>query len=400
MKTNSSCCAETQCETTIVELPRYYPRQLITPDDLTLEQNYFRDRMRRHNRLMHGWGVVCGAVVCPVTDTAPDGTISFVPWKVKVGNGYVLGPYGDEIIIDCERTLDVRTSGISGVSGETCIDMPDPWCTPVFTPPTEATKLFIAVKYKQCKTRPVRVQPAGCGCDDTACEYSRWRDGYEIGVLQECPPCNTQPAPFDPCARPPRLDLQSMCRIPECPDCACGPWVGLAVVTIEVDGAITIDNCSCRRMAVSLSQLWWICGGSLTNIDVPGKPKQVKAGGAPVVVTVTGTNLSTRAIYSFGDDISVRNPVETPNRPSGTSIDLTVSASATTKEPMVRPLKVVNYPDCSWGAVPDAIAIAPPDTTVVPGTAIAGGTVNQSVVAPRPRPKAATKARASRKSKK
>ena len=81
------------CDTTIAELPRYYPRQLITPDDLTLEQNYFRDRMRRHNRLLHGWGVVCGALVCPgavTTDT--NGVVSLSPWQVQVQPGYILGP--------------------------------------------------------------------------------------------------------------------------------------------------------------------------------------------------------------------------------------------------------------------------------------------------------------------
>ena len=66
MKSTSSCCggsSTSPCANSIAELPRYYPRQLITPADLTLEQDYFRDRLRRHNRLLHGWGVVCGALV-------------------------------------------------------------------------------------------------------------------------------------------------------------------------------------------------------------------------------------------------------------------------------------------------------------------------------------------------
>src|ERR1700693_691606 len=109
MKTSSSCCGSipTSCDSAIAELPRYYPRQLITPDDLTLEQNYFRDRMRRHNRLLHGWGVVCGALVCPVTTKDTNGAISIAPWQVQVQQGYILGPYGDEIILDCTRTVDL-----------------------------------------------------------------------------------------------------------------------------------------------------------------------------------------------------------------------------------------------------------------------------------------------------
>src|ERR1700735_952312 len=147
MSTNSNCCGggtPSVCDSTIAELPRYYPRQLITPDDLTLEQNYFRDRMRRHNRLLHGWGVACGALVCPVTVTNSDGTISFTPWQVQVQQGYILGPYGDEIILDCARTVDLRSSGVSGVTGQPCIDAPDPWCSQVFTPPTTTNILYIA----------------------------------------------------------------------------------------------------------------------------------------------------------------------------------------------------------------------------------------------------------------
>ncbi len=30
-----------------MERPRYFPRQLITPVEMTLEQTYFRDKLRR-----------------------------------------------------------------------------------------------------------------------------------------------------------------------------------------------------------------------------------------------------------------------------------------------------------------------------------------------------------------
>jgi hypothetical protein len=299
MNTNSPCsCASAgnSCDSSIAELPRYYPRQLITPDDLTLEQNYFRDRMRRHNRLLHGWGVVCGALVCPVPVPAgSDANTLFVPWQVQVQPGYVLGPYGDEIIIDCPRTVDLRTSGVSGVTGDPCVEPVDPWCSQVFTPPT-ATTLYIAVKYKQCMTRPVRVQPAGCGCSDTACEYSRWHDGYEIGVLQDCPPCsdtkNKPTVGFNSDGNP-DLELLAEGDIPACPDCSCGPWVGLATITMNPDGSIKqIDNCACRRLVLSFSQFWWTCSGPPPVITDPNGNNQatVTADGNDVPITVTGQN--------------------------------------------------------------------------------------------------------------
>jgi hypothetical protein len=320
MSTNSNCgCGgggmTTACDSAIAELPRYYPRQLITPDDLTLEQNYFRDRMRRHNRLLHGWGVVCGALVCPATTTNTDGTSSLVPWNVQVQTGYILGPYGDEIILDCARTVDLRTSGISGVTGEPCLDAPDPWCTQVYTaPPATVTMLYIAVQYKQSMMRPVRVQPVGCGCSNSTCEYSRWHDGYEIGVLQSCP-CCCQPATLSQTTAntnvSPTNTMNSVSFAtpgnPACPDCACGPWVGLAQVTFDQSGNIQkIDNCACRRIVVSLSQVSRSCTKvppTVTSLN----PTSIQSPATNVTMTVVGTGFycGTTAEFETTDPLTV-----------------------------------------------------------------------------------------------
>lgn len=356
---NANCCATSTnpCDSTIAERPRYYPRQLITPDDLTLEQNYFRDRMRRHNRLLHGWGVVCGGLVCPVTTTNADGTTSFTPWQVQVQQGYILGPYGDEIILDCARTVDLRTPGVSGVTGEPCIDAPDPWCSQVFTPPSTTNVLYIAVKYQQAMTRPVRVQPIGCGCDNTNCEYSRWHDGYEIGVLQTCPACNA----CDPNVKVPDLSKIGQGDVPGCPDCSCGPWVCLAQVTLSSDGSGTvqqIDNCSCRRIVVSLCNFWWKSADVLSSLQVTNAPVSVTAGGAAVTVTVTGNSLDLKAKYYFGPGpgITVQSPAWTPGTQPGTSVDLQVTASANAS-PANYTLTVVN-PDCNAAIVPAALTVS------------------------------------------
>ncbi len=261
----SSPCIPLPCGPSIAERPRYFPRQLITPDDLTLEQDYFRNKLRRHNRMLHGWGVVCGAKVCPVasSDTATGDTgsaaSSYQPWVVSVSKGYILGPYGDEIIIDCCRTVDLRTAGTSGVTGEPCVEAPDPWCTDVFVKRDPTAPLYVAVKYRECRTRPVRVQPIGCGCDDTQCEYSRVRDGYEIGILTQCP---------DSQMNPPKLDDLGKGSTPDCPDCPSSPWVVLAKVVVDEDGTIaSIDNCSCRRIVLSFGDFWWACQAADLSIS-------------------------------------------------------------------------------------------------------------------------------------
>lgn len=250
MKTNTGC-ADMVCDRGVAELPRFFPRQLITSDDLTLEQEYFRNKLRMHNRMLHGWGVVCGAQVCMVPRANGNGNGEFEPWKVYVKPGYILGPCGDEIVIDCARIVDLRTSGVTGISGEPCVDAVDPWCVEVFEREGPDT-LYVAVRYKQEATRPVRVQPGGCGCDDTRCENSRWRDGYEIKVLDYCPHEDEEPPIFD--------DLFEEAPIPPCPPAPEDPWVGLAKIELDADGVISrIDNCTCRRMVLSHANFWWTC---------------------------------------------------------------------------------------------------------------------------------------------
>jgi hypothetical protein len=357
MKTQSSCCggATDTCNSTIAELPRYYPRQLITPDDLTLEQNYFRDRMRRHNRLMHGWGVVCGALVCPGTTKDANGAVSLVPWQVQVQKGYVLGPYGDEIILDCVRTVDLRTNGVSGATGDPCIDVPDPWCSQVSVPRTTGT-LYIAVKYKQSMTRPVRVQPIGCGCSDNSCECSRLHDGYEIGILPCCPDDK------DPLTDPKTLFTGD---IPDCFPCPSQPWVVLAAVQVDADGTISsVDNCECRRLVGSLAGFWWSCKkDEKDSITVTGVDQKEASIGQSKTLTVSGSNLDPKDTYSFGNGILVK---PTGGAPDKSSVNLSISVDSSV-QPGSRTLVVMDQ-HCRTVTLPGAINVTtPPPTAVVKG---------------------------------
>jgi hypothetical protein len=275
MKTDTMC-ADMSCDRGAAERPRYYARQLITSDDLTLEQDYFRSKLRLHNRMLHGWGVVCGAQVCMVPKTNGNGNDQFEPWQVYVKPGYILSPCGDEINIDCTRLVDLRTTGLTGITGEPCVEAVDPWCVEVFER-DGPDELFVAVRYKQFATRPVRVQPVGCGCDDTRCENSRWRDGYEIKVLSYCPHEHVDAPVFN--------KLFEDSPIPACPTPPDDPWVGLARIELDADGVITrIDNCACRRMVLSHASFWWNCQGppEIQNVQdggdiAPGEERVLKA---------------------------------------------------------------------------------------------------------------------------
>jgi hypothetical protein len=223
-----------------IERPRYFPRQLVTADDLTLEQDYFRNRLRRHNRMLHGYGVVCGATLKAAAE----------PWKVIVSRGYLLGPYGDEIAIEREICFDVRTRCKQSTSDEPCPPPTDPWCSEPIEPLVENKPVFIAVRYVELPRRPVRVSPAGCGCETSACEYSRWQDGYEICSLEECP---------SPEVEEPNFEVLRTGEPPSCPECPTEPWVVLGSATPDKDGKITIGLCDCRRQVLAFGRYWWKC---------------------------------------------------------------------------------------------------------------------------------------------
>jgi hypothetical protein len=112
----------------------------------------------------------------------------------------------------------------------------------------------VAIKYAECLARPVRAMPAGCACEEEACEYSRIRDSFQIECLTELPPSH-QPPPG-----PSLCDLIAGKQLPLCPPCPAEPWVVLAEVTLPASPSTQIndsgiDNITVRRQIYSTAIL-------------------------------------------------------------------------------------------------------------------------------------------------
>jgi hypothetical protein len=218
-----------------LERTRFYSRQIVTPADLTQDQLYFKDKLRRHNRLLHGWGLVCGLVVerCARADDEGDD-----PCKVRVTSGYALDPYGNEIVVATRELLDLCKEDMLGMVA--CLPTDDPWCRPVET--SRSGTFYLAIRYRERAVKPVHA-PTGCSCKNAACENSRYRDEYEFALLPELPeqyetPCGELTSPCD--------------GVDECPPCPETGWVLLATVTMkgsEIE-AVTRDH---RRHVTSLA---------------------------------------------------------------------------------------------------------------------------------------------------
>jgi len=271
----------TTCEPSDVvslERTRFFARQLVGPDDLTQDQLYFREKARRHNRMLHGWGVVCGARV-----RRGDGDCDVV-----IEPGYVLGPYGDEILIDREVTVDVCTEDLDGNALSPCGDLMDPWCAEIRVDRRAGQPLYLAVRYAECEARPVRVFATGCGCDEAECQYSRTRDSYAIKVLTTLPSTYTTPMlqPDPSVAVQCGPDAGPCGRL--CGDCPTEPWVILADITLGGDQSDPqIDCFTHRRYVASFADYYFLCRPRAgTPVVAPGDLLK-RLLGRPVLVDLT-----------------------------------------------------------------------------------------------------------------
>jgi len=87
--------------------PRFFSGQLLDAAALTAEQDYHREKLRRHNRALLGYGVVSGLAVR--VEPATDSTGS----RIVVEPGYAIDRRGEEISLPCGAILAGPTRGDS-----------------------------------------------------------------------------------------------------------------------------------------------------------------------------------------------------------------------------------------------------------------------------------------------
>jgi len=85
--------------------PRYFFGQLLGAEDYKLEQDYFRERLRRLNRELHGSGVVRGLEVSVQPDNSGTGHL------LSVMPGFALTPRGEEIEVCHAQTVCLPEDG-------------------------------------------------------------------------------------------------------------------------------------------------------------------------------------------------------------------------------------------------------------------------------------------------
>lgn len=82
--------------------PRFFNGKLLSAADFDLEQQYFREKFRRHNRSLHGFGVVSGLKV-----TTSAGKIVITP-------GLALDCLGNEVVVGALESIPYAAITVNG----------------------------------------------------------------------------------------------------------------------------------------------------------------------------------------------------------------------------------------------------------------------------------------------
>jgi hypothetical protein len=87
---------------------RYFSGQLLVADDFQAEQDYYRAKHRRHNRMLLGAGIVTGLEVALEPSSSDEQPV------VSVGAGYAIAPDGEELFLPTPRVCRLCATISSG----------------------------------------------------------------------------------------------------------------------------------------------------------------------------------------------------------------------------------------------------------------------------------------------
>ncbi len=233
------------CGVVTAERNRYFTGKYMTARDFQAEQDYFLSRHRLHNRLMHGWGIVCGLEVKPHKDESCQDS-----WVI-VKPGIAIDCCGRELILKEETLVEVHKptpKDNDGVSEKTddCDDSD-----------SEVKEYLLCLEYVE---KPIEEVPAldSDNCSSTRLEANRTREEVKLKAY-----------PFEDfdkeCWYVPNKEAKlgkklgsSGCLEPHCP---CGNCVPLALITPnEEEGKLTISTEGRRNLPTPSDYLTHIVG--------------------------------------------------------------------------------------------------------------------------------------------
>jgi hypothetical protein len=236
------------CGVIPTERNRYFTGKYMTARDFAGEQEYFLGRQRLHNRLLHGWGILCGLAV-----TEHRREECRKNW-VEVKAGIALDCCGREIFLTKDTAIEVPVADLSGAPSGALQETGDVHSQPL-------TGLLLCIHYAEQEIEPVPVLYAEGHCDPQQQETNRIREvaALEWRRLDEMPP-GCWRLPYDswdalccddgdwPSPGPAGVCLE--------PDCACDEYVPLALLHPKLtvvagnEPLFTIDTQGRRQLPI------------------------------------------------------------------------------------------------------------------------------------------------------
>lgn len=128
--------------------PNYFQGKLLTVKDFSMEQEYFLGKLRRHNRYLHGWGVVSGFEV------------RIRKGKIYLSPGVAVDCAGNEIVLEAREVLEM--------------------------PPAQR-QFFVNAVYTETLVNPVPILTPGGPAPEEQLQYSLVQDGCHIDITSEDP---------------------------------------------------------------------------------------------------------------------------------------------------------------------------------------------------------------------
>src|SRR5205085_4515528 len=145
----------------------YFTGKLLVERDFTDEQRYYVEKMRHHNRRLHGWGVVCGLRVRQHDNPACRDRL------VCVEPGTAVDCCGREIVVREEVCVDLTELP----SVKALAEKKD----------TDEHTLQLCLRYRECPTEEIPVLYDECGCDGSQCAPNRILESFDFDVTVDPP---------------------------------------------------------------------------------------------------------------------------------------------------------------------------------------------------------------------
>lgn len=171
----------TCCKPICFERPNYFCGQLLSDDDLSAEQSYFREKQKLYHRTLHGHGVVCGLRLTCDPDCCG---------RIRIGEGYAIDNCGNDLVVCRSTPFDVIAA--LKAKGYLITEPPPDPCEDEEPPRCKVKQCFyITICYDEQQADFTTPFKTSCGPGAAACEPTRIKETVRFDVLDAPPRAHT-----------------------------------------------------------------------------------------------------------------------------------------------------------------------------------------------------------------